>query len=102
MQLPCAYAAQHAAPPPPPQTFAVPPPPHVCGDVHEPQELTVRLVPQLSFAVTVPQFFARREQNALSLSGVQLEPALPNIWSSAIWKVPVSPLLAVTRRRNCW
>src|SRR4051794_26191689 len=39
---------------PPPQTFAVPPPPHVWGEVQEPHELTVRDVPQLSFAVTVP------------------------------------------------
>ncbi len=87
---------------PPPQTFAVPPPAQVCGEVQLPHELTARFVPQLSLAVTLPQFLPSREQNALSLSAVHELPALPNIWSSAIWKVAVSPLFAVTRRRNCW
>ena len=57
-----------------PHTLAVPPPAHVWGDVHVPQELTVRDVPQLSLAVTPPQFFPNREQNAGSVSGVQLAP----------------------------
>jgi hypothetical protein len=33
------------------QTFAV----HICGLVHVPHDATVRLVPQLSLAVTPPQ-----------------------------------------------
>ena len=33
--------------------------------------LTVRLAPQLSVPVTVPQFLASRAQKAVSLSGVQ-------------------------------
>jgi hypothetical protein len=57
-----------------PHTLVVPPPPHVCGEVHVPQELTVRDAPQLSLAVTLPQFFPRREQNDASVSGVQLAP----------------------------
>jgi len=36
-----------------------------------PHELTVRDVPQLSFAVTEPQFLPRRVQNAAVVSGVQ-------------------------------
>jgi hypothetical protein len=48
-----------------------PPAPQTCGETHEPHEATVRLVPQLSAAVTLPQFFPRREQNAVSVSGVQ-------------------------------
>jgi hypothetical protein len=54
-----------------PQTFAAPPPAHVCGAVHAPHEATVRDVPQLSAAVTAPQFFPSRVQNAVSLSAVQ-------------------------------
>ena len=57
-----------------PHTLAVPPPAHVWGDVHVPQELTVRDVPQLSLAVTPPQFTPSREQNAVSVSGVHDEP----------------------------
>ena len=37
-------------------------------------QLTVRLFPQLSALVTLPQFLARREQNAPSVSGVQDAP----------------------------
>jgi hypothetical protein len=59
---------------PPPQTLAVPPPPHVAGEVQDPHELTVREVPQLSLAVTEPQFLPRREQNAASVSAVQPPP----------------------------
>jgi len=54
-----------------PQTLATPPPPQVWGAVQVPQ-LTVRDVPQLSFAVADPQFSPSREQNALLLSAVQL------------------------------
>src|SRR5437773_705298 len=57
-----------------PQTLAVPPPPHVEGDAQLPPELTVRLLPQLSVPVTLPQFFPRREQKAPSDSGVQVLP----------------------------
>ena len=34
----------------------VPPPPQVCGEVQVPHEETVREVPQLSLAVTEPQW----------------------------------------------
>ena len=56
-----------------PQTLALPPPAHVCGEVHVPHELTVRDVPQLSLAVTPPQFLPSREQNAVSVSGLHDE-----------------------------
>jgi hypothetical protein len=59
-----------------PQTFAVPPPAQVAGDVQLPQLDTVREVPQLSFAVTLPQFLARRLQNAASVSGVHAPPSV--------------------------
>jgi hypothetical protein len=39
------------------------------GAVHDPQEATVRLVPQLSAAVTLPQFLPSRLQNAVFVSG---------------------------------
>jgi hypothetical protein len=56
-----------------PHTFATDgvAPPHVCGKVHDPQFTLVRLVPQLSAAVTVPQFLPSRVQNAGSVSAVQ-------------------------------
>jgi hypothetical protein len=50
-----------------PQRLAVPPVPQPLGVEHVPQ-VTVRAVPQLSAAVTDPQFFPSREQNAASLS----------------------------------
>src|SRR5688572_29394260 len=56
---------------PPPQTLATPPPPQVWGEVQVPH-ITDRDWPQLSFAVTVPQFLPSREQKAGSLSGVQV------------------------------
>src|SRR5690349_1045525 len=84
-----------------PHTLATPPPAQVCGDVHVPQLVTVRWTPQLSLAVTCPQFLASREQNAASLSGVHDAPP-SNIWSSVSCVVPVLPLFAVMRRRNCW
>jgi hypothetical protein len=52
----------------------VPPPPQVAGEVQVPQELTVREVPQLSLAVTEPQFLPRREQNAVLVSAVHAPP----------------------------
>jgi hypothetical protein len=61
----------------PPHTLAVPPPPHVCGEVHVPHELTVRDVPQLSFAVTLPQLSPSRVQNAVLFSAVQDPPQAP-------------------------
>jgi hypothetical protein len=68
--------------------------------VHVPQEFTVRLTPQLSSAVTVPQFFPSREQNVAFDSGPQ--PSAPNIWISASCKRAVEPLFAVNRKRYCW
>jgi len=67
----------------PPQTFAVPPPAQVCGEVQVPQELTVREVPQLSLAVTEPQFLPRREQNAVLVSAVQVVP--PHVSDPPDW-----------------
>jgi hypothetical protein len=64
------YAASFSAVQP--QTFEGPPPPHVTPvPLHVPHEATVRGLPQLSFAVTVPQFAPARAQNAASVSGVQ-------------------------------
>jgi hypothetical protein len=54
-----------------PQTLAAPPPPHAWGAVHVPHDATARGAPQLSFAVTLPQFFPRRAQNAVSVSAAQ-------------------------------
>jgi hypothetical protein len=51
-----------------PHTFVAP---QVWGEVHVPQLETVREMPQLSAAVTVPQFFPSREQNCVFVSGVQ-------------------------------
>jgi hypothetical protein len=82
-----------------PQTLGVPEPPQVLGETHEPQELTVRLLPQLSLAVTLPQFLPRREQNAASVSGAHVE---SNIWISVICSRLVDPLFAVILRRYCW
>jgi hypothetical protein len=59
---------------PQPHTLAMPAPPHVCGDMHVPQFITVREAPQLSLAVTLPQFFPTREQNAEFVSGTQFGP----------------------------
>ena len=39
--------------------------------VQVPHEVAVRVVPQLSGAVTAPQFFPSREQNSVSVSGAQ-------------------------------
>src|SRR4051812_12417282 len=57
-----------------PQTLADPAPPQDCGEVHVPHEVTVRDVPQLSAAVTLPQFLPSREQNVVSVSGVHDAP----------------------------
>jgi hypothetical protein len=53
--------------------LTVPPPPHVCGVVHVPQ-LAVRVAPQLSAAITIPQFLPTRVQNAVFVSATQLGP----------------------------
>jgi hypothetical protein len=53
------------------QTLATPPPPHVCGLVQVPQLDTVRVAPQLSVPVTVPQLFPSREQKVPFVSGEQ-------------------------------
>jgi hypothetical protein len=53
-----------------PQTLVAPAPAHVRGAVQVPHDVTVRCVPQLSAAVTDPQFFASRVQNAGSVSAV--------------------------------
>jgi hypothetical protein len=53
-----------------PQTFGVPPPLHESGAMHVPHEATDRAVPQLSVPVRLPQFFSRREQKAMSVSGL--------------------------------
>ena len=45
----------------------------LCGEVQVPQLDTVRGVPQLSLAVTAPQVFASREQNAVFVSGVHAQ-----------------------------
>jgi hypothetical protein len=45
--------------------------PHVCGEVHVPHDATDRVTPQLSWAVTPPQFFPSRVQNVASASPVQ-------------------------------
>jgi hypothetical protein len=63
-----------------PHTFAVPPPPHETPvPVHAPQEATARLAPQLSAAVTEPQFFLIRVQNARSVSELQQTPLLSHV-----------------------
>jgi hypothetical protein len=70
-----------------PQTLAVPLPPHVLGAVQPAPKLqsaTVRLVPQLSAAVTPPQFFPSLLQNAgfVSLEHAQTfgVPLPPHVW----------------------
>src|SRR5437016_1873926 len=77
-----------------PHTLDVPPPPHVSGEVHVPQEVTVRDAPQLSFAVTVPQFFASLAQNDAFVSAVQLLPSATGLRSQG--RMP----FAVTKRTS--
>src|SRR5207245_1288564 len=48
------------------QTFVVV---QVCGDRQTPHEATVRVAPQLSVLVTIPQVLPRRPQKVWSLSG---------------------------------
>src|SRR5438270_473567 len=48
------------------------PVPHVCGLVQLPQ-LAVRAVPQLSAALTLPQFLPSRVQKAALVSGTQAQ-----------------------------
>jgi hypothetical protein len=57
-----------------PQALGTPPPPQVWGEEQEPHELTVRELPQLSGAVTLPQAALSRAQKAALLSGVHVEP----------------------------
>ena len=52
------------------------PAPQASPKAQLPQELTVRLIPQLSEPVTGPQFLASREQKAASLSGEQVALAI--------------------------
>jgi hypothetical protein len=54
-----------------PQTLATPAPLHVWTPAQVPQLATVRLVPQLSRAVTEPQFLPTRAQNTTLDSGAQ-------------------------------
>jgi hypothetical protein len=54
-----------------PQTLATPPPMQDCGAVHVPQLATVRIMPQLSVPVNMPQLLPRREQKVVFDSGVQ-------------------------------
>jgi hypothetical protein len=74
-----------------PQTLAVPPPPQLSGAVQVPHELTVRDAPQLSVPLTLPQFFPRRAQNALSVSGVHVPPQAPSSLHTTPQGQPVSP-----------
>jgi hypothetical protein len=92
LQWAWSYAGAQEVPPPLPQTFEVPPPPQVAGDVHVPHELTVRDVPQLSLAVTEPQFLPRREQKAALVSAVQVPP------SATGFRIQVMMFFAVTKR----
>src|SRR5262245_37303606 len=55
----------------PPQTLTLPPPPHVLGCTQVPQLAIVRIWPQLSLAVTLPQFLPSIEQSAVSDAAVQ-------------------------------
>jgi hypothetical protein len=57
-----------------PHTFITLPPPHVCGAVHVPQLATVRIAPQLSGPVKLPQLLPKRLQNVVLDSGVQVVP----------------------------
>jgi hypothetical protein len=66
--------------------------PHVCGDAHTPQEPIVRLTPQLSLAVTLPQFLPSREQKAASVSGTQAHTSSPPHVSGNV-HVPHEPTL---------
>jgi hypothetical protein len=63
-----------------PHTFAVPAPPHVTPvPEHVPHDATVRDIPQLSAAVTLPQFLPSREQKAVSVSGMQQTLPTPHV-----------------------
>lgn len=98
------------------QTLAAPPPPQDARAVQLPQ-LAVRLRPQESGAVTAPQFFASRLQNAASLSTAQPQtlavppppqlcgaahaPQLATVRGALQLSVPVSwPQLALRRAQN--
>src|SRR5688572_12946379 len=57
---------------PPPQTLGVPPPPQVWGEVQVRQATPAREAPQLSVPLSEPQFFPRRMQKAVLVSGGQV------------------------------
>jgi hypothetical protein len=68
-----------------PHTFTVPPPPHVTPVPEHVPQPAVRATPQLSLAETVPQFLPRREQNAVSFSGMQPHTfgvTAPHVWGA--------------------
>jgi hypothetical protein len=65
-----------------PQTFVVPPPPQVAGDEQVPQLVTVRIVPQLSLAVRLPQFLPWREQKAAFDSAAQVQTLAAQVWGA--------------------
>jgi hypothetical protein len=72
----------------------------VCGEVQVPQLLTVRGVPQLSFAVTAPHVLPSREQNAVFDSGVQAQTfdalqLVPEVQVPQLLTVRAAPQLSV-------
>jgi hypothetical protein len=81
-----------------PQTLGVPPPPQARGAVQLAPQLTVRATPQLSAALTEPQFLPSRLQKAASLSLGQAHwlamPAPPQVWGAV-----QAPQLATVRMR---
>ena len=60
------------------QTLALVPVPQLCEPAQVPQDETVRLTPQLSVAVTWPQLFPRRAQNAMLDSGTHAGGQVPH------------------------
>lgn len=86
-----------------PHTLGVPPSPHASGAVHVPQLATVRMVAQLSLAVTEPQSRPSRVQKAGSFSGVQLghtlgvtEPQVPTEHVPQLATLRVALQLSIT------
>jgi hypothetical protein len=67
-----------------PQTLGVPPPPQVAGEVQVPHDETMRLTPQLSVPVTLPQFLPSREQNVLFDSGVQVDAQVESVTATLL------------------
>src|SRR5436853_63276 len=56
-----------------PQTLATPPPAQLSGLVQVPQLCTVRITPQLSGPLKVPQFLLSLAQRSAPVSGIQLQ-----------------------------